>query len=172
MGLRTSIWSTAIAVIIIPTAAQRLASQHGRRATESLVLSPVDTAAHLYHGLYSGMKDSARLVLHDSIGFAAVWRTVRGLNLGVPEQPNIEMRTHDVIVAALGAQGAIGPRISIDSIVMRGHERIVIVRRTYPPRDCMESQVFNSPIDVVVVPADRSRATRFIERRRDLRRCS
>jgi hypothetical protein len=154
-------------VFVVPIAC----AQRGRAPESSrviTVLEPGDSAAHLFTGFHSRVRDSLRLVIDDSASFVQL-----ATRIGVeafPHIPAINFRTRQVIVAALGQQSSPGPSIRIDSVVDQGDDRIVIVRRTYMPPYCNEAQMYTQPTDVIVARRS-ARNVHFVERRTDLRTC-
>jgi hypothetical protein len=161
------------AVLILALAVGTSGAQGGQprspmsRTVERVVVTIRDTSAHVYHEDSGGIADSLRLVIGDSASFTEFWnRLVR------TKQPNrlppvIDFGKHSVIVAALGARGASGPRISIDTVRVQSDVRYVVVRRVLPHEHCMDftqGYELGRPVDVVVVPRDSVRTTRFIER--------
>lgn len=175
--LAVRIASLLLSTIAVGVAAQTPGSNTAQqvRTTDSVIVSIHDSAAHVYRDVLAGFTDSLRVVISDSNAFAAFWRRLQPAGREPEPLPMVNFATHDVIVAALGAQGAEGPRMSIDTVAVRGETRVVVVRRTLYPAQCMNStQAYElgRPVDVVVVPRASIRQTSFVERVVRPKRCS
>jgi hypothetical protein len=137
-------------------------------ARDTVIIGVADTAAHLYRSPEgNGPDTSTRRVMRDQRNLEELWKTIDSL---LP-LPRVDFARSDVLVAAFGAWGRLEPAINIDTVLTRGAERIVIVRVTSVAEDCLMPSEMTYPIDIVVVPRDSTRTTRFIERKTRLRGC-
>jgi hypothetical protein len=135
---------------------------------DTIIVGVADTAAHLYRSAEdNGPKAPLRRVIRDRQNLHEIWKTFDSL---LPA-PSVDFERSDVLVAAIGAWGYFGPTINIDTVLTRGPERIAIVRVRNVAEECLTASELTHPIDIVVVPRDSTRPTRFIERRTRLRGC-
>lgn len=145
------------------------APSRGRTPTPSytVILGIADTAAHLYRDAEFGPHEPTRRIIREQRGLDELWST---LQAHVPA-PSVDFVQKDVLVAAFGVHGSVGPTISIDTVLTRGAERIVVVRVTVLNERCLEESALTEPIDIVVVPHEPWRTTQFVERRDRLPGC-
>jgi hypothetical protein len=134
---------------------------------DRVIIGVADTAAHLYRDAEDGPHDPARRIIREQRGLDQLWST---LQHPLPA-PRVDFSQSDVLVAAFGIHGSLGPTISIDTVLTRGAERIVVVRVTDVNEQCLVASELTFPVDIVVVPHESTRTTQFVERRARLPGC-
>lgn len=148
-----------------------LAAPRGAQAQphpDTVIIGVRDTAAHLHRSREGNGPDKpVRRVIRDQQNLDEVWRMLTSRM----RVPRIDFEDQDVLVAAFGVDGYIGPTINIDTVLTRDAERIAIVRVTDVAERCLLAAAYSYPIDIVVVPRDSTRTTRFVERKTRLRGC-
>lgn len=135
---------------------------------DTVIIGITDTAAHLRREIWFGPRQRTRRVIREQRDLDALWS---GLQAHVPT-PRVDFSQKDVLVAGYGDYPAVGPTISIDTVLTRGLERIVVVRVTDLVGNCLVPSAVTAPFDIVVVPRDTARTTQFVERRARLTGCN
>jgi hypothetical protein len=134
----------------------------------TVLIGVVDTAAHLHRDRRgNGPQEPTRRIIREQHALDTLWSI---LQEHFPA-PRLDFSKEDVLVAGMGGQSAVGPTISIDTVLTRGAERIVFVRVTEVAEECLLASAYTYPIDIVVVPRDSTRTTRFVERTTRLSGC-
>lgn len=108
-----------------------------------------DTTAILFHGAYSGLGDSARLVIRDSGTWAAIWTQLATGRQPQPPLPSVDFGTERVLLAALGQRNTGGYDIRIDSLVRYERGSVAYVTTRAPGRSCGTTQALTQPVEIV-----------------------
>lgn len=101
---------------------------------------------------YSGLDDSARMVVRDAASWRAKWHEINREMRPVPPLPSVDFSREMVVVAALGRRPSGGWSIVVDSALWRSDATEVFVRQLAPGRGCFTSAAISSPVDVVRLP--------------------
>lgn len=135
---------------------------------DSVIIGVADTGAHLYRGEPgNGRAEPTRSVIRNQRALNELWST---LQAHVPP-PRVDFSQKDVLVARFGVHGSTGRAISIDTVLTGAAQRIVVVRVTAVNEDCLVGSALTYPVDIVVVPHESTRTTRFVERTHRLPGC-
>ncbi len=134
-------------MLIVASACQ---PQRGNTTRETSVLTPSDTAAHLYRAQQSGNEERFRLVLRDEASYFNLMTKLRSV---VGQGRAVDFTRSEVIAVSFGPIGGVGPMISIDSVIDTPGERRIVVRRIWLASGCTSGAMVTNPIDIVVVPA-------------------
>lgn len=142
---------------------------HGRSSAprDVVIIGVADTAAHLYRQLWFGPDDPTRRVIREQRDLDEFWST---LQTHIPP-PTVDFSRKDVLAVGFGRYAVTAPTISIDTVLTRGSERIVVVRVRDLMEECLVPSAVSAPFDLVVVPRDSIRTTQFAERRMLLTEC-
>lgn len=127
---------------------------------DTVIIGMIDTATHLRPDVYFGPRQRTRRIIREQRDLDELWSTLQS---HVPV-PRVDFSQKDVLVGGFGTYPSEGPTISIDTVLTRGEERIVVVRTTHLREACLVPSVVTAPFDIVVVPHDSTRTTRFVER--------
>lgn len=112
---------------------------------------------------YSGLRDSARLVVRDAPAWRATWDAIQREMSPPPPAPAVDFAREMVVVAALGTRPSGGWEIVVDSALASAAEVEVYIRRLAPGRGCFTTAAISTPVDVVRLPR-RDVPVRFTER--------
>ncbi len=100
----------------------------------------------------SGLADSLRLVVRDSLTWRRIWSNIHQNTSPPPELPAADFTQHMFIVAALGNRPTGGYTIYIDSAYARTDFLEVVVRKLSPGEKCFVGQALTQPVDVARLP--------------------
>jgi hypothetical protein len=142
-----------------PLAAQ---SKAAADRAEPLPLDRLRDAGHAYT-TYSGLADSARLVVRDSVSWRRLWSAINRPFVPPPPMPAIDFDREMVVVAALGARPTSGYDVVIERAERDSAGVAVAVRRTRPGAGCPVLAAVTQPVDLARLPSV-SADTRFLER--------
>lgn len=134
---------------------------------DTVVIGMTDTGAHLYRELWFGPDYPTRRVIREQRDLDEFWST---LQTHIPP-PTVDFSQKDVLAVGFGRYKTLGPTISIDTVLTRGSDRIVVVRVRDLIGNCLVPSAVSAPFDIVVVPRDSTRTTQFAERRTRLTGC-
>lgn len=112
---------------------------------------------------YSGLIDSARLVVRDSSAWRQLWRQINRPFIPQPVLPSVDFHREMVVVAALGSRSSGGFDVVIDSAAEDSVGIEVDVRRSSPAAGCPVAAAITQPVDLAKLPAS-GRTLRFRER--------
>ena len=112
---------------------------------------------------YSGIDDSMRVVIADTLHWRLYWHRVHARVLPLPPLPSVDFARDMVILAALGSRRSGGYGIRVDSAYDAGEFVEVVVWRSSPGSGCLVTAALSQPVDVVRIPARRV-PVRFRER--------
>ena len=117
------------------------------------------------YSTYSGITDSLRALIRDSVAWRALWQRVNRPFIPEPTLPQVDFHRDMVVVAALGARSTGGYDVVIEGAdqdaAAGGIE--VAVRRTAPAAGCPVAAVVTQPVDLAKIPAS-DQPVRFRER--------
>ncbi|HYD53457.1 MAG TPA: hypothetical protein VEA99_12550 [Gemmatimonadaceae bacterium] len=133
------------------------------RASE-LRLEPYESVDHLFRHAKSRFPSSVRLVVQDSLDWAAIWRRMVGPGAGIPA-PAVDFSREMLLVAGMGEHPCMGYGIAIDTVFRDRERRIyAVVRERHRGVRCGCLNEVVSPVDVIRVPRT-ARPVTFLERR-------
>jgi hypothetical protein len=112
---------------------------------------------------YSGMADSARLVIRDADQWQQAWSGVGRITSPSQPLPQVDFSQEMVIVAALGERATGGFGIFVDSAYQQVDHVEVVVRKVSPGTNCGTTQALTQPVDIARIAAS-GQAVRFRER--------
>jgi len=153
-------WALTLAAALAVGAAPA-GAQH-ETARESVPLTRMRGGASAFTS-YSGMTDSARLVVRDSVAWQELWRRINKPFLPAPATPEIDFAAEMIVVAALGARPSAGHDIVIEGAAQDSAGIEGMVRRSEPAPGCPVAPAVTRPVDFARMRADR-RAVRVRER--------
>ena len=99
----------------------------------------------------SGFRDSARLVIRDSITWARAWEKIHEGGSAQP-LPRVRFADSMVVVVALGQRGTGGYGILVDSAALVRDSLAITVRRIAPGPRCGTTAALSEPVDIAVLP--------------------
>jgi hypothetical protein len=105
------------------------------------------------YSLYSGLQDSARLVIRTAEEWQSVWTAINRPFVPPAALPQVDFAREVVLIAALGTRGSAGYAVRIDSVRHAGSSVIVRVHRTQPVDGCPVGATMTQPVDLVRIPA-------------------
>jgi hypothetical protein len=112
---------------------------------------------------YSGLADSALLVVRDSSAWQELWQRMNRPFIPAPPVPNVNFRQEMIVVAALGRSPTAGHDVVIEGAEQDSAGIEILVRRSEPAPGCPVAAAITQPVDLARMRADR-RAVRFRER--------
>jgi protease stability complex PrcB-like protein len=112
---------------------------------------------------YSGLADSALLVVRDSSAWQQLWQRVNRPFIPAPPAPAVDFQQEMIVVAALGTRPSAGHDVVIEGAEQDSAGIEIVVRRSEPAPGCPVAAAVTQPVDFARVRADR-RAVRFRER--------
>lgn len=112
---------------------------------------------------YSGITDSASIVLRDSASWRQVWQRINRPFIPQPPLPSVDFGHDMVVVAALGNRPSAGYDVVIERADVDESGVEVAVRRTMPAAGCPVAAAETQPVDLARIPAT-DRPVRFRER--------
>ena len=112
---------------------------------------------------YSGLADSALLVVRDSGAWQELWQRVNRPFIPAPPAPAVNFQQEMIVVAALGMRPTAGHDVVIEGAEQDSAGIEVVVRRSAPAPGCPVTAAVTQPVDMARMRADR-RAVRFRER--------
>ena len=112
---------------------------------------------------YSGLSDSALMVVRDSSAWRDLWQRVNRVFVPAPPAPVVDFQQEMIVVAALGRRPTAGHDIMIEGAEQDSTGIEIVVRRSEPAPGCPVAAAVTQPVDMARMRADR-RAVRFRER--------
>ena len=112
---------------------------------------------------YSGVSDSLRAVVRDSVEWRRLWVQINGPFIPQPALPRVDFQREMVVVAAMGRQPGGGYDIVIERAVEDTAGIEVLVRRTTPGDRCSSSAAVTKPLDLAKIPVS-NKPVRFRDR--------
>ena len=112
---------------------------------------------------YSGLSDSALLVVRDSSAWRDLWQRINRVFIPAPPAPVVDFQQEMIVVAALGRRPTAGHDIMIEGAEQDSTGIEIVVRRSEPAPGCPVAAAVTQPVDMARMRADR-RAVRFRER--------
>lgn len=164
---RTAVIIVGVALLGVLTNACAQTQRIRPALGDTVVIGMTDTAAHLYRELWFGPDYPIRRVIREQRDLDEFWST---LQTHIPP-PTVDFSQKDVLAVGFGRYPTLGPTISIDTVLTRGSERIVVVGVRDLIGNCLVPSAVSAPFDIVVVPRDSTRTTQFAERRMRLTDC-
>jgi PrcB C-terminal len=113
----------------------------------------------------TGIAEARRLVIRDANAWAELWS-----ELGVGERPEVDFTRDMVIVVAAGQRPTGGHEITVDQVTQSDGNLTISVLETSPGPNCMTTASLTQPVDVVIVPAVKTKSWSFLEQK-DVRGC-
>ena len=157
MRARTAVLLGAALVCRVDDAA----AQHGT-ARGAVALTRLRDAPSAYTS-YSGLSDSALLVVRDSSAWRELWQRVNRPFIPSPPPPEVDFQQEMIVVAALGRRPTAGHDIMIEGAEQDSTGIEIVVRRSEPAPGCPVAAAVTQPVDLARMRAD-GRAVRFRER--------
>ena len=143
--------------------APRIDRREAEARAGELRLEPYESVDHLYRHAKSRLPSSVRLVVQDSVDWAAIWRRMNGP--GAAARPEIDFSREMLLVVGMGEQPCMGYGISVDTVFRDRERRIyAVVRERQRGVRCGCLNEVVSPVDVIRVPRT-ARPVTFLERR-------
>jgi hypothetical protein len=112
---------------------------------------------------YSGLADSALVVVRDSSAWQDLWQRVNRPFIPAPPAPAVDFQQEMIVVAALGTRPTAGHDVVIEGAQQDSAGIEILVRRSEPAPGCPVAAAVTRPVDFARMRADR-RAVRFRER--------
>ena len=112
---------------------------------------------------YTGLADSLRAVVRDSVRWSQLWERINQPFFPRPALPRVDFNREMIVVAALGARPSGGYDVVIESVAQDSAGIEVALRRASPAPGCPVSAVTTQPADVARIPAS-EQPVRFRER--------
>lgn len=112
---------------------------------------------------YSGVTDSLRVIVRDSLEWRRIWEQINAPFTPQPSPPRVDFQREMVVVAAMGRQPGGGYDIVIEGATEDSAGIEVVVRRTTPGEHCLSSAAVTQPVDLARIPVS-SKPVRFRER--------
>jgi hypothetical protein len=112
---------------------------------------------------YSGVGDSLRTVVRDSVEWRRMWAQINAPFIPRPSLPPVDFQREMVVVAAMGRQPGGGYDIIIERATEDSSGIEVLIRRTIPGERCPTSAAVTQPVDLARIPAS-NKPVRFRER--------
>jgi hypothetical protein len=113
--------------------------------------------------VFSGMNDSARIVVRDSAAWRRAWETIHRPFIPAPPVPRIDFERDMIVVAALGRRPTEGYGVVIEEATQDTSGMEIVVRKTSPGAGCLTPAAVTQPVDVARLPAS-DQPVRFRER--------
>lgn len=101
---------------------------------------------------YSGLADSARIVVRDTETWRATWSAIWRTHSPEPALPNVDFSREMLVVAALGTRSSGGYSILVDSAYQHNDHVEVVVRKISPGSRCFVTGALTQPVDVARLP--------------------
>jgi hypothetical protein len=112
---------------------------------------------------YTGVRDSLRTVVRDSVLWRELWARINQPFLPTPPLPTIDFRREMIVVAALGARPTAGYDVVIEGVAQDSTGIEVALRRQSPAPGCPVAAAMTQPLDLARIPAS-DHPVRFRER--------
>ncbi len=112
---------------------------------------------------YSGLADSALVVVRDSSAWQELWQRVNRPFIPAPPVPTVDFQQEMIVVAALGTRPTAGHDVVIEGAQQDSAGIEILVRRSQPAPGCPVAAAVTQPVDLARMRFDR-RAVRFRER--------
>jgi hypothetical protein len=112
---------------------------------------------------YSGIPDSTRLVVRDTLAWLSTWRQINRPFLPPPAPPAIDFTREMVVVAALGNRPSEGYDVVFEDAVEDSVGLEIGVRVVTPAGGCPVNASVTQPVDLARIPAS-ARPVRFRQR--------
>ena len=137
------------------------AAQHGS-ARGAVPLTRLRDAPSAFTS-YSGLSDSALMVVRDSDAWRELWQRVNRPFIPPPPAPVVDFQLEMIVVAAMGTRPTAGHDIMIEGAEQDSTGIEIVVRRSEPAPGCPVAAAVTQPVDMARMRADR-RTVRFRER--------
>jgi hypothetical protein len=111
----------------------------------------------------SGIRDSLRAIIRDSVAFADLWTRAHAPFGEKPTRPTIDFGREMIIATALGTRPTGGYGIYLDSAATVNDTLVVYVRTVRPGATCGTTAALTQPVDLARAPR-LTLPTRFVER--------
>lgn len=115
------------------------------------------------YATYSGLSDSLRTVVRDSVQWSALWRGITRPFYPPPPLPHVDFDRDMLVVAALGARATGGYDVVIEGAQQDASTIEIALRTSSPAPGCPVSAAMTQPVDLATIPAS-PRTVRFRER--------
>lgn len=112
---------------------------------------------------FSGVSDSTRFVVRDSVQWTRTWTTIHRPFIPAPAAPRIDFQREMVVVAALGNRPSEGYDVLVERAVEDSTGIEVEVRVTSPASGCPVGAAMTQPVDLARIPVS-ERPVRFRQR--------
>jgi hypothetical protein len=112
---------------------------------------------------YTGVRDSLRTVVRDSLLWRQLWERINQPFFPRPSLPLIDFSREMIVVAALGSRPSEGYDVVIERVEQDSTGIEVALRRATPAPGCPVAAVVTQPLDLARIPAS-DQPVRFRER--------
>jgi hypothetical protein len=102
---------------------------------------------------YTGVGDSLRTVVRDSVIWRQLWQQINRPFFPQPALPVVDFGREMIVVAGLGARPSGGYDVIIESAARDSAGIEVALRRAMPGPGCPVPAVMTQPLDLVRIPA-------------------
>ena len=100
---------------------------------------------------YSGIVKRLRVVIRDQDEWRELWKELFSRQQPVPSLPDIDFSREMLIVVAMGEVNTGGFTIMVDGVYEKEKQLELVVKSTGPGKNCMVTQAFTQPVDIVRV---------------------
>lgn len=153
-----------MAVLVVASAC-RTAQAASRRTAEQRPVPVVRfRTGTTGYSAYSGLNDSLRGVVRDSLAWTDLWQRIQQPFFPRPAVPPVDFAREMVVVAALGQRPTGGYDIMIEGAERTADGMVVDLRVTSPASGCPVEAAMTQPVDLGRVPVSDG-PVRFRERR-------
>lgn len=136
---------------LVAACAATLSAQEAPQGARPVPLARFRTAPTAFTS-YSGLADSAALVVRDSATWRDVWRRINAPFLPPPPEPAIDFAHEMVVVAALGRRPSGGYDVVIEDAHADDDSIDVDLRISNPSPGCPVTSEVTEPVDLARIP--------------------
>ena len=90
-------------------------------------------------------------MIRDRDAWLELWKQLSSRQFRPPPLPEIDFSREMLIVVAMGERNTGGFSIIVDGVYERDKKLEVVVKSTSPGKNCMLSQAFTQPVDIIRV---------------------
>lgn len=143
-------WSIVLAIVAAAAQAGCISNPTGIVTTPQTSIEMTRITPNAPEPIYySGLGESARLVITDQATLEDVWNRVFATMTEPPAVPTVDFGHERVLLAALGARSSGGYRIEFDHATAENGDVVAEVRTSSPGARCATSLAITQPVDIV-----------------------